>query len=346
MVHPSAISLVVLGTTALASWGLTGVVWRLALRRQVFDLPTDRSLHTVPTPRGGGLAIAVVVLPVIAWVGWRGWIPQGAAIGLVGGGLLIAIVGWLDDLRHLSPGPRIVVQAIAAAWLLAWIGGFPALRVGAATVSLGPAGTVLAFLAILWSTNLYNFMDGIDGLAAGQAVVAGALATLLLLPGEPGLAVATAAIAGASLGFLQWNWPPARIFMGDAGSGLLGFLFGSLALVSDQSQGPSAVVWLFFGGVFVFDATMTLLRRVLRGDRFYQAHRDHAYQRMVRSGWSHRRTTVAALLLSAFVGCLGVVAQFRPQGVLWVSGLALGVLVATYLFIEKHYPLPPGHRQR
>jgi len=333
------IALALTAITALVAWGLTAIVLRVAMRHRMYDVPSDRSLHSVPTPRGGGLAIALTVLTVIAGTGVLGWFSPPVTIALLGGSVLVAVVGWLDDLRPLSPLLRIAVQSVAVAWFIAWMGGFPILRLSGEPVSFGAAGTILAFLAMLWSINLYNFMDGIDGLAAGQAVVAGALATFTLLPGEPGLGFSTAGITGASLGFLKWNWPPARIFMGDVGSGLLGFLFGALALLSSLSDhGPPLLAWVLFGGVFVFDSTVTLLRRMLRGDRFYQAHREHAYQRLVRSGWSHRRTTVAALVLAAVVGAMGVAATLHPELAIRACFLVFVVLFTAYLFIEKRSP--------
>ncbi len=243
----------------LASAAGTALVRRLAIQHAVLDVPNERSLHAAPTPRGGGIAIAAVSLVAIALLGLTGTVAPRTAIGLVGGGLVVALVGWLDDLRGVRPRTRLVCHIAAAIWLTAWLGGVTQLRFGSSTLALGPAGWVVAVLGITWMINLYNFMDGIDGLAAGEAVIVASLGGLgLLAAGQPGLGAAALIVAAASAGFLVFNWPPARIFMGDVGSGLLGFLLAGLGLASEQAGGPAALTWVLWLGVFVVDATITL----------------------------------------------------------------------------------------
>lgn len=324
---------------SVASSLLTAVVRHLAIRHALLDVPNARSSHTTPTPRGGGLAIAAITLTAVAAAWWVGWIDRDAAVGLLGGGLVIAATGWTDDLRSLPNGVRAVTQAGAAAWFLWWAGGMETLIVGEQTIRLGFAGNALALVAIVWSTNLYNFMDGIDGLAGGQAVVAGAVAAALLASPLPGLARLSATIAGASFGFLAWNWAPARIFMGDVGSGLLGFLFAALALLSERGGGPPVLVWALLGGVFLFDATVTLLRRAARGERWYAAHRNHAYQRLVQSGWSHAQAAGVALLMTIVLCGLGTLTVRRPDLLAPAGGLGLLVLTSAYLWIERRRPM-------
>lgn len=320
-----------------ASWTLTGTVRRAVTRRAVLDIPNERSLHSAPTPRGGGLAIAVVTLGGITLLTLLGGLSMRDGTGVVGGGLLVAGIGWADDMRPRSARIRAAVHAAAALWLLVWIGGLDSLRLGGEPLALGWWGNVLAGATIVWSINLYNFMDGIDGLAAGQAVVAAGVGAVLL---GTGLAVACALVAGVSLGFLWWNWAPARIFMGDVGSGLLGFLFAALALLSDRDGGPDALTWLMLGGVFLVDATATLLRRMLRGERWYAAHRNHAYQRAVQSGWTHAQVATGALVLSGFGAGLAWVGVLRP-GWQWPAFLLeLVVLLGVYAGIERRVPMP------
>ena len=155
----------------------------------------------------------------------------------------------------------------------------------------------------------------------------------------PGLSLLSAALGGASLGFLLWNWAPARIFMGDVGSGLLGFLFAALALLSERGGGPPLMSWLLFGGVFIFDATVTLVRRMAMGERWYAAHRSHAYQRAVQSGWSHAQVSCGVMALSVVLGLLGAAVARRAELVLPCVGTALTLLTVCYLWIEKRLPM-------
>jgi Fuc2NAc and GlcNAc transferase len=218
-------------------------------------------------------------------------------IALVGGGFIVAVVGFIDDHRSLPAGVRLAMHALGAAWAIFWVGGLPPVRIGIDTVHLGWVGDVLGVLGIAWTLNLFNFMDGIDGIAASEAVFVGIGGVLVALvngatPGTIGVDLVFAAACG---GFLVYNWPPARIFMGDVGSGFVGFVIAVLALGTLRKD-PSAVwVWLLLGAVFFVDATVTLVRRVARGERVQQAHRSHAYQWLARRWKSHRRVTLTTL---------------------------------------------------
>ena len=208
--------------TLVVTWILTGQVRKYALRHAVLDHPNQRSSHRTPIPTGGGVAIAAALLAAIVVAGSTGMAPRPVAIALLGG-LPVALIGWIDDRRGLGALPRLTVQVAAACWAIAWLGGFPAIRLGLDRFDLGFAGPLVGVFGIVWAINCFNFMDGIDGLAGGEAVVVGgAGAVILALIGDPGLALLSALIAAASAGFLAWNWHPARIFMGDAGSGFLG----------------------------------------------------------------------------------------------------------------------------
>jgi Fuc2NAc and GlcNAc transferase len=264
------------------------------------------------------------------------------AVALVGGGSLIAAVGWLDDRRGLPASVRAAAHAVAACWAVLWLGGLPTLDLGGSLLPLGWVGSILAVAGIVWTTNLYNFMDGIDGLAAGEAIVVGAVAgTMLLAAGHPGLALATWLVSAASAGFLVWNWPPARIFMGDVGSGLIGYLLATLAIASENARALPLAAWVLLALVFVFDATVTLLRRALKGERWYAAHRSHAYQRAVQSGLSHARVTAGALGLDLALALLACVGWIWPALLLPALGIAVVLLAAVYLMIERHSPMYP-----
>ncbi len=323
-----------------ASWMLTDVVRRYAMARAMLDVPNDRSSHQVPTPRGGGLAIAVVTLLAIALLGFGGLVPPDLSIALAGGGVIVATVGWIDDHGGLPASVRAASHFVAGGWALYWVGGLPSLQVGLREVSLGPVGAILALIAVVWCVNLYNFMDGIDGLAAGEAVTAGLFGGSMLLFAENwGLAAITFAIAAATGGFLAWNWAPAKIFMGDVGSGLLGFLFAAVAIASENAGAVPLLVWLLLLGVFAFDATVTLFRRLVRRERWYDAHRSHAYQRAVRAGWTHKGVTTFILALNVALGTIAWISYLRPHGLLFGLSVALAVLVSIYLAVERICPM-------
>jgi Fuc2NAc and GlcNAc transferase len=314
----------------LGSLAGTGLTLRYARRHDLLDHPTDRSSHAVATPRGGGMAIAIAALGGIGVGGMVGLIPDRVALALVGGGIVVAAVGWADDRRGMGALPRLAAHALAASWAV-WLLG----PLGGRTA----VGALVAVLGIVWAVNLYNFMDGIDGLAGSEAVSGAAgMAALLAAAGEPGLALAAVLIGAGAAGFLPWNWPPARIFMGDVGSGLLGFTLGALALAAhNQGALPLAFSIVLFG-VFVFDATVTLIRRAIAGEPIVAAHREHAYQRLVQAGWPHRRVTLAALGTNAVLALIAWV-DWRAGGgggrALAAAGL---VLTSLYVVAERTAP--------
>ena len=310
------------------SWLLTGAMRRYALRSAVLDLPNERSLHRSPTPRGGGVAIAVVMLVGLAAGALLSKIPADVAWALGGGGALVATVGWLDDRRGVSARVRATVHAAAACWAAYWIWG-----------ELTPA-TVAGVVCIMWAINLYNFMDGIDGLAGAEASSVGLIAgALFLMAGRSDLAAVAFLVAAAALGFLGWNWPPARIFMGDVGSGFLGFTFGALSLIAGRSGALPLALCLLLAGVFAFDATITLLRRAARGEPWHQAHRSHAYQRLVQAGSTHAEVTGGVLLVNLGLGVLAWLAQSGRLSVAAAVLAGIVVLTVLYLAIERRRPM-------
>lgn len=323
--------LAVFAAAGLSSWALTGLVRRWMVARGRLDVPNERSSHVVPTPRGGGLAIAAVVLLGLVGGAVLGWLPWKLAVALVGGGVLVGAIGWLDDCYSLPARPRLAVHLVAALWTLGWLGGFPRLDVGGTSLFLGVLGWVLAAVGIVWTVNFYNFMDGIDGIAGGEAVVVGVGGGLLLMAsGAADLAGIAFLIAAASCGFLLWNWAPARVFMGDVGSGVLGFLFSALAVASENRGAVPVLVWVLLLGVFVVDATVTLLRRARNGEKVFNAHRKHAYQRAVQAGWGHARVSAVVMLLGAGLAAVGYLALHIPEHLLAVTLGGLGALVVLH----------------
>lgn len=325
------------GAAMLLSYIATAVVLRYALARGMLDVPNQRSSHSVSTPRGGGLAIALVVL-LGAATGWSaGLVPRGVAAALLLGGGLIAAAGWLDDRYSLPARTRMLVHIAAAAWAVFALHDSSAPPIQSVQHTSGDA---LAVVATVWLTNAYNFMDGIDGLAGSEGTLVGVVGgALLVARGSPALALVAFLVAGATAGFLVWNWPPARIFMGDVGSGFLGFTFAALAIAAGRSGALPAQVWALLLGVFLFDATVTLLRRVARGETWYAAHRSHAYQRLTRAGWRHVGVVGAAALVTLFLSGLATAAVVfhAPASVSLLVSLVL--LSLAYGGVERKNPM-------
>ena len=327
------------------------VTWRLSSATSILarlDHPNDRSLHTHPTPRTGGLAIfssllvGLLVAEVLGWTGvsfWRTADPSRAAMWLwvVGLTLMIGVVSFWDDRRGLSPSIRFCLQGLAAIGVV-WGGGVAVTAISlplVSALSLGSLAIPLTVLGLMWMANLYNFMDGMDGFAGGMAVLGfGLLGYLASAGGAPDLALVAWLIGVAAAGFLVFNLPPARIFMGDVGSVPLGFLAGALSVVGVRDGVFDLWVPLLIFSPFVVDATVTLFRRLLRGVKVWQAHREHYYQRLVLAGWGHRKTMVAeyCLMLASGVTALLYVHGTEPIRFgllsLWLIGyiiLARGV---------------------
>ena len=281
------------------SCALTATMRRYALEVGLLDRPNERSSHSVPTPRGGGVAIVVSFLLIVAVVAATSDADGRLAAALLGSGALVATLGLVDDRKALPARWRFAGHLAAAAWVLFWLGPLPAVPLFGHVVDLGIAATLLSALYFVWSINLFNFMDGIDGIASLEAIavsLGGAFVWWLTQPqGDWPLAVAFAACV---TGFLIWNFPPARIFMGDAGSGFLGCMVATLALWSSHTAPHLFWSWFILGGCFMVDATMTLVRRVARGERFSEAHRNHAYQYAARRHGSHKRVSVAFMLVT------------------------------------------------
>ncbi|MBH3339233.1 glycosyltransferase family 4 protein [Pseudomonas mendocina] len=320
----------------LVSWGLTGEVRRYALARSLLDVPNARSSHAVPTPRGGGLAIVLAFLALLPILAVEGVLPWPSMWALLGGGAWVAALGFLDDHGHIAARWRLLGHFIAAGWVLVWLGGLPPLRVADVSLELGWLGHGLALVGLVWLLNLYNFMDGIDGIAAVEAIcvcLGGALLYWML--GHQALVWTPLALGLAALGFLYWNFPPARIFMGDAGSGFLGLMLGGLALQAAWTTHELLWAWLILLGVFVVDATWTLLHRLFRRERIYEAHRSHAYQFASRKFKQHLPVTLGVLAINllwllpvavlvaqgSIDGIWGLLLAYAPLGVLaWYFG--------------------------
>lgn len=284
---------------ALVSLALTALLRQYALRRSIIDIPNARSSHTVPTPRGGGVAIVLTFALSLVWLACVQLITVAESAALLGAGLLIAVIGFMDDHGHIAARWRLLGHFAAAIWTLSWLQGLPAITAFGVTFDLGWAGHLLALFYLVWMLNLYNFMDGIDGLASLQAICACLGLTLIyFLSGVPSMMWAPLLLSVSVAGFLYWNFPPARIFMGDAGSGFLGIILGGLSIQAAWAGSEFFFAWLIMLGVFIVDATFTLIRRLARGDKVYEAHRSHAYQFASRQYGRHLPVSLAVAVIN------------------------------------------------
>jgi len=314
----------------------TYLVRQYAIKQRILDIPNERSSHSIVTPRGGGLAIVATFVLAVVFIAILGLISINAAIALVGGGLLIAAVGWADDKKSVSPPWRLAVHFLAAIWALYWLGGFTRIDMGFTMIHLGWAGSVIAAVGIVWLINLYNFMDGIDGIAGTEAIsVALGAGVLLFWGGSTGLAWVCLTLAMAVGGFLVWNWPPAKIFMGDVGSGFLGFTFAVLALWSENAGAVPFIIWLLLLGVFIIDATITLIKRMSKGEKLYEAHRSHVYQLAVQAGYSHKQVTLTVLLINIVLGLIAAMALYYYNYQGFIALAALIMLIIAHLIMGR-----------
>ena len=308
---------------------LSRAIRSYAVKREWFDVPNRRSSHNVATPRGGGLAIVATFLASISWVVWAGQLALNEFVALAGGGVVVAGVGLWDDRRNVPPLWRSMFHVAAVAWAIWWLGGIGPLNVGVGIWEWGYLGYFVVTIGLVWLINLTNFMDGIDAMASTEIAFAGAFAGgLLMLGGSAGLGWACWVLAASTLGCLRWNWPPAKIFLGDVGSGFLGFVYGVLMLAATNKEVSSFWPWLILFGVFVVDATVTLTRRVVAGMRWYEAHRSHAYQHAA-SRWGHLRVTVAVCVINVvWLAPMTFVAWMWPGTAPLVFIFSLSPLVA------------------
>lgn len=306
------------------SLGLVEVVIRIARRRQWLDRPNERSSHQVPTPRLGGLGVLVAASITLGLAAAMGTVPSTDAprtAVLLGVGA-IALLGLLDDLRSLPSAPRMIVQLLVA---LAVVKG--GVRLDLAFLE-APWRDIVSFgasaLWLVWLTNLYNFMDGSDGLAASQGIVALLTFCAPFLLHAPDLALILGILAAALAGFLLHNVSPARVFMGDALATSLGFLLGAMGLLSPRlaPEGVSPLFGVLAGSPFVFDATFTLVRRMLRGEPFWRAHRSHVYQTLLVLGWSHRGVHLLYTGLAALSAALALVNPGESRA-MWTAAIIL-----------------------
>jgi Fuc2NAc and GlcNAc transferase len=312
---------------AAASFALTLFLRNYALAQNLLDVPNARSSHSMPTPRGGGVAFVLTYIFFLALAWWAGSVPSSFFLSSAGAGLAVSIIGFVDDHSHIAARWRLLGHFSAAVLAVGTLGAFPAISLPGIELDLGAVGYALAIVYLVWMLNLYNFMDGIDGLAGVEALTTClGMAFLYSISGHLELILAPVLLATCVGGFLVLNFPPAKIFMGDAGSGFLGVVLGGLSLQATWKQPELLWPWLILMGVFIVDATFTLLRRLLRGDKVYEAHRSHAYQFASRRVGGHFPVTVCVGVINVFwllpiafcviylglSGVIGVVVAYAP----------------------------------
>lgn len=336
------LQLAVLVGTAGCSALATIVVRSIARSRALLDHPNERSAHVTPTPRVGGIAI----MSTFAVVSSGAVILQGArapVASVILGTAAVALLGLIDDLRPLRASWRFGVQSVVAAIV---VGANYAHLEQAWTLVPLPAWLLapLSVLWIVWLTNLYNFMDGIDGLAGGQAIIAGvSIACAAWIVGAGTVAMLSLTLVAATAGFLIFNFPPASIFMGDVGSTAIGFLFAAIPFASGSGAVPVEVVGIALA-LFILDATTTLVRRLMRGERFYQAHRSHWYQRPLACGVGHRTITLAAYAGMVLMGAAA--AAYQMASLALRLQLVAAAVVVFLAYVAVVTGLERRHRAR
>lgn len=312
----------------IVSFAITWIVKNIAIRKSIMDIPNDRSSHTVPTPRGGGVAVAVAWFLGLTCFFIEDKIEKNLFYALLSG-LPLTLIGFADDIFDLKPGVRFLVQFLCAAATLFFLGGLSTIDYGPSTIDYRLLLTPFAFIAIIWSINLFNFLDGIDGYIGTEVIFIGVSLTVLT-GNQIGLL-----LVAATAGFLIWNWPKAKIFMGDVGSTLLGFSIAMLAIYHQNNLSLSIPVWLILTSVFWFDATITLFRRMRNKEKLSEAHRKHAYQRIVQAGFSHQRTTLWALVLNVIGFVLAYLADIYKTYSLVFLCVDIILLYLVMLWIDK-----------
>ncbi|WP_432422229.1 MraY family glycosyltransferase [Robbsia betulipollinis] len=312
--------------TFACGWALSGaILWMLLKTGWAWSLATDvpnhRSLHTQPTPRVGGWGLVPVAL-----TGMLAWAPALRGIAFLA--LCLAVISQIDDRRGLPARVRFAAHALAAVW------------VAYSATDVRWWALPLLVVALIWVMNLYNFMDGTDGLAGGMALFGFGSFAVAAASSDMPLAGTCFTLAGAALGFLIFNFPPARLFLGDAGSVPLGFFVGALGLAGWRAEAWNPVFPLLVFSPFLLDASTTLLKRILRGERFWEAHREHYYQRMIRMNWGRRRVLALwyASMLAASALALSLSLLSACPGS-WIIGTAfwLFILLSAGITIDRYW---------
>ncbi|MCT7650818.1 glycosyltransferase family 4 protein [Aliarcobacter butzleri] len=308
----------------LISFFLTYFIKNYMIKKSFVASVNERSSHTVPTPHGGGIAIAITWFIGLFYLYFIGQIENNLFYALLFGAV-ISIVSFFDDIYELSPKLRLIIQAIVAIGGLYFLGGFETLTFGIFDIQNSIFTNIFAFFMIIWFINLYNFLDGINGYAGSEAVFL-SLAGFILFGGNHFLVLAVAV-----LGFLYWNWNKAKIFMGDVGSTLLGYNVAIFTIYYANQEPTNFWIWIILFSVYWFDATLTLIRRKLNKEKLSLAHKKHAYQRLTQAGWSHYKVTNYSIGLNILLFAI----VYFISNIFVAFLLAFVVLVLSMKFIDS-----------
>ncbi|MEA3553065.1 MAG: glycosyltransferase family 4 protein [Campylobacterota bacterium] len=281
----------------LISFLFTYFIKNYAIKKLLVSQVTERSSHTIPTPHGGGIAIAVTWFVGLIYLYLNNQIDSNLFYALMIG-IIISVISFFDDIYELSAKTRLVVQSAVAILGIVSLSGFSSLDLFIFSIENQILTNLFAFLLIVWFINLYNFLDGINGYAGSEALFL-SLAGFLLFGGSHFIVLAV-----ATLGFLYWNWNNAKIFMGDVGSTLLGYNIAIFTLYYANQEPANLWIWIILFGLFWFDATLTLIRRKLNGEQISQAHKKHGYQRLNQAGWSHYKVTNWSIVVNIVLFCI------------------------------------------
>jgi len=304
------------------------------------DHPNERSLHDFPKPRIGGIGICAGILLAFVAGPLLGVTISSTFVFLASGTLVVLVISFMDDLRSLRVAFRIPFHFVAAGLLVAAGLSLNGISIGGIDLALSAtAGAVISVLYIVWMINLYNFMDGMDGFAGGMAVIGfGVLALLAETAGSAAIAAIAVCVAGAALGFLLFNFPPSRVFMGDMGASTLGFLVAGLSLWADRENIIPLWISVLVFSPFVADATVTLIRRTVNRERVWRAHRSHYYQKLVQLGWGHRKTVICEYALMLACGVSAYLVLGLESTLQWIVLtfwlIAYGVLILSIHRLE------------
>jgi len=307
----------------ILSFLLTYLIKNYYIKNAILEEVNERSSHTVPTPHGGGIAIAITWFTGLIYLQLTSQIESNLFYALLVG-IIISVVSFFDDIYELSPRTRLIAQTIVAFGGLFFLGGFNSLELGLFSIENQIITNLFAFLLIIWFINLYNFLDGINGYAGSEALFL-SVAGFILFSGEYFIVLAVSV-----LGFLYWNFGKAKIFMGDVGSTLLGYNIAIFTIYYANQNATNLWVWIVLFGVFWFDATWTLLRRKLNHEKLSKAHKKHAYQRLTQAGWSHFKVTNYAIALNTLLFAL---VYFMPN-ILISFILSILLLIISMRFID------------
>ena len=309
-----------------------------ALRLKIVAIPNERSLHNKVTPRGGGIIIAIVFLAFLLVFYITRQIIVAEFLVLFGGGLIMAVTGFLDDILELKASIRFIIQFFAVGWGLYWIGGIPSTVFFERLPVLYAIANAVAVVALVWFINSFNFIDGIDGLAtSGATFFSLSIGGYFLWQGIEPYGSLLIVLAASSLAFLCFNWPPAKMFLGDAGSNFFGYLFGAMVLITVKNGNLSIWTWLIILAYLITDTTTTTFLRLCLVKGWYHTHRSHAYQNLARVLDNHKFVTLLVLIINIFylLPLAYISIQYQEYG--WLAFFAS--VTPIFFFVLKYGPL-------